>query len=431
MKNVKVGLARSIITPPVGTVLSGYACRPEPSTGVLDELYARAIVLDNGSTRVAMVVCDLIWVPKEIVRRSRIRIREICGIDESNVMISGIHTHTGPDLQHGLPAYQECVVEKICGTVFAALDRMTEARIGYAQGSCLAGANRRNPKAPRGAYHLYTNPDGAFDPTVAVLKIDDLSGKEMGVLFNYACHPVCLGWAELNISKDFLHFTHSMLEREAANDDYVSIFLQGCCGNVNPRWQWDRPDLSPAPEAIWPKEFSGRLAETRRIGQILGAEVLKVLASITHYETTPNLGASSCTVTLPVREDLPDQMQKVVADKIKDSPASAGQQGNAYQQVAAGKKEFTTEVQVLRIGNCIVIGLPGEQFIEYQMELRKKIKSPLLLVSELANDEIFYVPTAQAYQQGGYEVTFSLLPPQGGQRLVDSAVAQAENLMKR
>jgi len=424
MNTLKVGVAKTVITPPVGTRLCGYGFRQEPSTGVLDELYARAIVFENGSTKLALVVCDLIWVPKDIVARSRRRIKEVCGIDESNVMIAGIHTHTGPDLDQCHPSYLDCVVEKICGTVAAALHRMTEARIGWAQGSCLAGVNRRLPNAPHGVYNLYSDPDGIFDPTVAVLKIDGLSGKEMGVLFNYACHPVCLGWKELNISKDFLHFTHDVLEK-AGDSNYVSFFLQGCCGNVNPRWQWDRPDLSPAPPPAWPEEFARRLAETSRIGQLLGAEVLKTLTSITRYETDVELGASSRKVTLPVRKDMPDQMKKVIASMTGNSQKRPGQQGDAYHQVAAGKNEFETEVQVFRIGDCVLVGLPGEVFIDYQIELRKRIKSPMVLVSELANDAIYYVPAAYAYEQGGYEVRVSMLPPEAGKLLVDSAVAQA------
>lgn len=428
MHNLKAGMAKIVITPPVGSRLSGYSCRQAPSTGVLDELYARALVVDNGQSKLALVVCDLVWVPKDIVIRSRDRIKELCGLQASEAMICGIHTHTGPEMDNIHASYLDDLVDKIAGAVYAALNRLTDVRVGWAQGSCLAGVNRRLPKAPRTPYSLYTDPDGIFDPTVAVLKIDDLSGREMGVLFNYACHPVCLGWEELRISKDFLHFTHGVLEKEG-NSDYVSMFLQGCSGNVNPRWQWDKPDLSPVPMSVWPKDAASRLVETRRIGQMLGAEVLKVLASITRYETDLKLGASSRTVTLPVREDMPEPMKKLLAERAQHCPQTAGKPENAYRQVASGKKTLETEVQVFRIGACVLIALPGEVFVDYQIDLRTRIKSPLVLVSELANDEIFYVPAAYAYKQGGYEVHYSMLPPQGGKLLVDSAVEQAEQLL--
>ena len=430
MNNIKVGIARTVITPPVGSRLCGYDFRTAPSTGVLDDLYARAIIFDNGQCRQALVVCDLLWVPQDLVRRSRVRIQEVCGLNDSEVMITGIHTHSGPDLDFCPSSTSDDLVEKICGTVFAALQRLTEARIGWAHGSCLAGVSRRLPNAPRAPYNLYTDPHGVFDPTVAVMKIDDLSGKPLGVLFNYACHPVCLGWEDLRISKDFLNFTHDVLEQSEGND-FVSIFLQGCSGNVNPRWQWDRPDLSPVPEPAWPKEASARVAETRRIGQMLGGEVLKTLASITQFATTLELGASSSNVMLPVRTDMPEPMKGVLAAHTTGFAKRPGQQDDAFHQAAAGKKEFNTEVQVFRIGDCVLVGLPGEVFVDFQMQLRKKIQAPLVLVSGLANDPIYYVPTAYAYPQVGYEVHVSMLSPQGGQLLADSAVAQSEKLLHR
>ena len=98
---------------------------------------------------------------------------------------------------------------------------------------------------------------------------------------------------------------------------------------------------------------------------------------------------------------------------------------------AAGKNTLTTEVQVLRIGDCFLVGLPSEVFVEYQIEIRERSGAEFTFVSELANDSISYVPTPKAYEEGGYEVRSSSLAPEAGKALVDAAIELVGSLRYR
>ncbi len=96
--------------------------------------------------------------------------------------------------------------------------------------------------------------------------------------------------------------------------------------------------------------------------------------------------------------------------------------------MAAGKETLRTEVQVLRLGDYFIVGLPSEVFVEFQIEIRERSGADFTFVSELANDSISYVCTPKAYQEGGYEVRSSSLAPEAGKALVDAAIGLVDDL---
>ena len=308
----------------------------------------------------------------------------------------------------------------IAGAVASAVNNMQEARIGVNKGECRVAANRRNPDSPSGPYNLYKYPKGTMDPTVMVLRVEDTSGNMIGAMTNYAGHAVGWGSRELGISRDYPGFALEVLER-VWGDDIVAMFLQGCCGNLNLNWIWDKPEESPMPPRRLPVEFEPRLREVRRLGHILGSETLKVAEYITDFVSDAILKGARKGVEVRIREDLPERMQN------EKKPSEPGKRGSVYDAITAGKKTLRTEVQVLRIGDCFIAGLPSEVFVEYQMEIRRRSGAPYTFVSELANDSISYVPTPEAYKEGGYEERSSSLAPDAGKMLVDGVL----DLMKR
>jgi len=419
--SLKAGLARVVITPPVGARLSGYADRIQPSIGILDELYAKALVLDDGEERAALVVCDLIGLGRDIINDARRRIRSPAGIKEENVMITSTHTHTGPDLEFVGEAWIENLKSQIAGVVYAASDCLKEARFGAAKGQCLVGSNRRNPNSPYSPYFLYSWPEGPMDPAVLVLRIEDVSGRVMGALVNYACHAVTLGPRELRISRDFPGYALRILE-DAWGQDIVAIFMNGCCGNINPMWIWDRPDLSPTPRRMMPESLEERLKETGRLGHILGAESLKAAESIIDLTCEAKLKVKRVEVSLPVREDIPERMLK----RIKD--AKPGEPRYEYCQRILRGEDIVTEVQAMALDDVAIVGVPGEVFVEYQIEIRKCSPYEYTFVSELANDSIGYIPVAKAYEEGGYEPTAAVVAPDAGAKLTQTAISLLKEL---
>ena len=412
---LKAGLASVVITPPVGVRLSGYANRTQPSTGIIDDLYAKALVLDDGNERLALVVCDLIGLSSDIVTDVRKRIRELAGIEEENSMITSIHTHTGPDLRYTGEGYIENLKSLIAGAVFAACNRLKESMVGAASGECLVGSNRRNPKSPTQPHFLYSWPEGPMDPTVLVLRIEDTAGHILGALVNYSCHPVSLGHRELMISRDYPSYALKVLE-EAWNQDVVAIFMNGCCGNINPRWIYDKPGLDPPPPRVLPDKLKQRLKETKRLGNILGAEALGAAESITGLTSEVRLKSKTVEVSLPVREEFPSRM----LDWMKR--AKPGEPRYERNQRILRGEPIVTEVQVMALDEIAVVGLPGEVFVEYQIELRRNSPYKHTFISELANDSIGYVPVPKAYEEGGYEPTVTMVAPEAGEIILQMAL---------
>ncbi len=415
MGSLKVGLAKVVITPPVGVRLCGYAARTQQSIGILDDLNAKALVLDDGENRFALVVCDLLWVGKELVNDVKKRIREQSDIKEENVMIAAIHTHTGPDLEYTGDPYIENLKSQIAGTVFAACNHMRKARIGVTTGECYVGMNRRNPKSPSGPYFLYNWPQGPVDPTVMVARIEDESRHVIGALVNYSCHPVTLGPNELNISRDYPGYALRVLE-DVFGEDIMAMFVNGCCGNINPAWIYDRPDVSPPPQRVFPENVEERIRETRRLGQILGGEALKALQSITDFVSEANLKIKQSNVKLPVRKDIPENiLERIRSTKI-------GEPRYEHYQRILKREDVVTEIQAVQLNDTALLGLPGEVFVEYQLEIRRRSPIKHTFISELANDSIGYVPIANAYKEGGYEPSVTIMEHNAGMKLTQVAI---------
>jgi hypothetical protein len=237
---------------------------------------------------------------------------------------------------------------------------------------------------------------------------------------NYACHPVALGWEELTMSKDWVEFSCRVL-KNAWGERSVPVFLQGCAANINPRWVYDKPYANPILPPDWPdlgaNGLEERLKEVRRLGNMLGGESLKAASSIMTWEEDDTLDARLVEVRLPVRPDLPASMK---AGDEESRPT--GKYPALHERLVSSPKEITTDVHVLRVGRSYIVGLPGEILIEYQIELRQKIESPFVFVSELAGDSIGYVCTAAVVAEGGYEPGASYVTPEAGSILVKAAV---------
>ena len=157
---------------------------------------------------------------------------------------------------------------------------------------------------------------------------------------------------------------------------------------------------------------------SRRLGRILGGETLKAAETITDFTSDVVLKAARGEVEVRIKEDLSEKMRERLARaKEENQPPGKERRGGIHDAIAAGKKTLATEVQVFRIGDWYLVGLPSEVFVEYQIEIRHRSGAAYTFVSELANDSISYIPTPQAYEQGGYEVQSSSLAPDAGKAL--------------
>ena len=405
---LKGGTARVNINPPVGCWLSGWAIRDRPSEGVSDNLYAKAIVLTDGRTGIAIVAADLIGVTAELVSEVRRAVEQKTGIPGENILISASHTHFGPATGKYRfknwkvdPGYIEELKKKLAAVVVTAHSELSEVRVGSTKGRAPELLYNRRTKRPDGKVVMTfalppSEPElsfGPVDPEVGVLRVEDLKGNLLASMINFACHPVSggghgEGWESwfYHISADYPAYATGVVEKTEGGN---CLFTLGTAGDMVPIRRGVRPRFE--------------------IGRALGGEALKKLQLMT-TSTEISLAALSRKITLPVKKQLPE---------------------DSNYDPQTGKTEVATEIQGIRIGDTLLIGLPGEVLVELGLEIKRRAGVEKLILVSLANDTIGYICHRQAYEEGGYEpIQGSLLAPGSGEMMVEQALGVVSELMQ-
>ncbi|MHC4326366.1 MAG: neutral/alkaline non-lysosomal ceramidase N-terminal domain-containing protein, partial [Planctomycetota bacterium] len=248
------GTAKVDITPPIGAWLSGYGSRKKPSEGILDPLYAKALVLDDGREKIAIVSADLLWVPLEMTNEIRQKVQEKIGIPQKNIMICGTHTHFAPKIDRidkNWPdsavaeideSYVKVLKKKIFDSIILAEKDIEQVSLGVGKGEMTEIVYNRRTKKPDGTVEMTFNLPtksadltfGPIDPELCVLRVDDSEGALVAAVVNYACHPVS---GDQNrekfyfISADYPGYTAGVIEQGEGGN---CIFLLGTTGNINP-----------------------------------------------------------------------------------------------------------------------------------------------------------------------------------------------------
>ena len=435
---LRAGAAQVVITPPTGIGLAGYYF-DRGADGTNDDLYAKALVLDDGKTRVALVTLDLISTTRPMVEATRREIEKTTGIPGSNVMISATHAHTAPVLAgRGVvedPSGSGSPLSKIYSASLPALIAESVQRAaGKIQSARLTAAVALEPNLSfNRRFHLRdgsvgwnsgkgnTNiirPAGPIDPEVRVLSLDaprkDGATQPLAAYVNFALHTDTVGGSKF--SSDYPGVLARRLA-EVKGTEIVTLFANGACGNLNHiNVNWPDPQKGPA--------------EANRIGTVLAAAVFKAWMQAVPVTNTA-LRVSTEIVKLPLPELKPGDaararetvlrlgmkynkgfMEKVDAYKILDVAAREG-------------RPHEVEVQVFTLGHEVAwVALPGEVFVELGLAIKQSSPFRHTFITELANGSIGYVPNQPAYLEGNYEVISARCAAGSGELLVDSAVRQ-------
>jgi hypothetical protein len=409
---LKAGASQVVITPPVGTALRGYF-RKRISDGILDELHAKTLVLDDGERQAALVICDLIGVSRDAVKAARELISERCRIPGDSVMIAGTHTHTGPSLEDSGfspvdPDWCALFPRLIAGGVTAALGGLKPAELAVYVGHEDSIAFNRRYRMKDGT--VKTNPGvgnpevvepaGPIDPDVGVLCLREEGGGELiAVLVNYACHLDVIGGTK--ISADYPGYLARFL-RNAVEGDFVVLFGTGTCGDINHIDVFGRRSLK-GPE------------HARRMGMILAGEALKALGRMRGFRADLSVKAVREDVELPYRKVTEEEV--TAARRILEDPQTPGPSTFRPDWLQARKivtlSEMTeesrrTEIQAIAIGDTAILGLPGEVFVEIGLRIKRGSPASHTFILEQANDSLGYLPTKRALGEGGYEPSSSL-----------------------
>jgi hypothetical protein len=389
---VKAGFAQIDITPPIGAALTGYIAREGGATGIHDPLFAKAMVLDSDGTRVAILTCDTLGLHWRYVQEVRAAIAEATQIPAAHMMIACSHTHAGPatlflqDCGAVEEGYLAQLRRRLVTVAKSAVADLRPVRFGIGNGDIQAGVHNRR------------TPGDAIDPSLGVLRIVDEAGAMRGVVLNYACHPTCLTGENRLVSAEYCGYATHLIQQETGA---TALFLTGAIGDVGPV------------ERGWPV-----LAQ---LGEAIAIETLRTLDNVA-VTAWQGVGAVSQTLELPLlpfptveqlehehmkwREPAPAPGATTLPYHPKIQQAMLQWTERTLDQVRSAKAPttVTTEVQVIRVGELVFVGAPGELFVELGLAIRQQADAHHVFVCGFANDNIGYIPTRRAYPQGGYEV---------------------------
>lgn len=420
------GYAAADITPPVGAALDGFIARLSPSSGVDAPLCARALWLEDGHTRALLVALDLLGLTPVDADRLVRSLADRLSLPEDNVILACTHTHSGPMTLpiRGLGPADEAYLAGLAESVLAAAAQASASkcpvRASWGTAPVSLGVNRRQ-KVPGNGVVLGFYPDGPADAAVRVLRL--VGGGHSILLFAHACHPYCLGAECSLISPDFCGHAAAAL----AEQGHDSLYLNGCAGDISPLRPYEGP------------------AAARAEGRRLADAVVKSLAAA-RPEAFPALRIGSRRCLLPLDAvPPPDALARALdgqdrtvrdaergSDEVRDRLQRAGRDwlSDLRQTLGGGASlpPVPARLSVLRIGRGGLIALPGEVFFDLGARLAARLDADPVCVAAYVHGYIGYVPTRDAYADGGYEVDEAhrylglwRLAPEAGEMLVDEA----------
>ncbi len=420
---LQAGAATSNITPWLGVTMPG-SFHPRYGEDVHDELLAKALVIDNGDVRIAMVTCDLIAIPEAIANAVKARIEERCGISPECVMVNATHTHSGAGVSNLLgmgedEGYTTWLPLKVADAVELAVKRMQPARAGFASvmedrisfyrrwlmkdGTVRMNPGLNNPDLVR--------PMGEIDPELAMMYVEGVDGTPISVVASFSLHYVGTGSVG-EVSADYFGQFFNLM-RHYLGGNCVPILWNAASGQIN------NNDYSG--ERIWRDRGHPR---ARRMANVLAGHVL---TEIQLMDLDEELALEAVTGTLEFSRKVITETDLDIAEQIlaggydyEEGPFSwvvgqpvrkdrVGVYARQCQRLAVLPEQMTAPVQAIRLGDAAILALPGEIFVETGLRIKAQTSaSPLMLVS-LANGYIGYVCTDEALtQEGGYETWASL-----------------------
>ncbi len=405
---LQVGAARVDITPAPDAALpmSGYGGRTQGFQRIHDHIYVRAIVLSDGSRRAAILAWELIGMPTPVWADLSQRIAKETGIPVDNLMLAGVHDHGAPSLAGmydedknpvpGTVAYTAQVENNAVEAVRRAISNLQPAKVGFGTGKAYVNINRCEYFPKEGWWWIGYNPDGPSDKTVAVIKFTDLAGKPLALLINYAVHGVVMGFENLAITGDL----------PGATSRYVEQYYQGkvetrtnAGGDLEPAPQEKTDDDNPV--AIWTSGAAGDqnplvidphedFTMVEGLGRILAQEVLRVAnRKITVMSTKARISSAQQVITCPGRTVDPGERPRT-AYTFHDSPP------------------VPIRLSMVRVNDLVLAGVSGEVFNSIYQRLRDQSPVNIMMVTH-ANGSSGYIPSDDAFDDVGYEVTSSSL----------------------
>ena len=420
----KAGLATVKITPDKPVPMAGYASRTKPFEKVAQDIYAKALALeDRQGHRAVLVTTDLIGLSRAVAEPVCERIQAKTKLARNEILLSSSHTHSAPivrleeraepgmapDDARNIATYTRSLQDNLVAVATDAVSRLEPARLSWSSGVAHVAMNRRE-FTPRGVI-LGVNPRGLVDRSVPVLRVDSADGKLRAALFGYACHNTTLTQTNFSLCGDYAGFAQAYIQER--HPGVPAMFMIGCGGDANP----------------YPR---GTMENARDNGAALGQEVCRILDATLRRVSGPLI-----CVFDQARLPLQSFSRTELATMATNGPS--WQTGNAKEMLAKldrGETLATTydcPVAVWQFGGELtLIALSGEVVVDYVPLVEQAIGPLQLWIAAYCNDVFGYFPSARVLKEGGYEcrglyTTTGLFAPAAQ----DALVAKVRELAKR
>lgn len=429
--------------PPKGKLYAGTAevdLEPEPglvtgdgaplATGQRTPLYVRALVLANGHTQLALVTLDELGIDRPDALRAAQQVEQATGIAADAVLLACSHTHVAPSMLPTLHTYRQAFnphwneetarrerqwVEKVIGKVVKAVSQAQAACAPASLGVICADLpwlvfNRRRRTKDYGIWtHWMGIPsnqaygqEGEIDPQLALLVVRDAQDEPFCLLWNFTGHNSFSFGAEY--SADLAYTVQAALD-ERLGRHLPCFYLAGCSGNTNYHDYLQPIGLEKATEGI----TSAIMAIHRRACTL--PEV--------------RLGCRKMPLQFAQRDVTRNWWKADIAAKMPDWNDYAERELERFRRELQEEETYTADVQVLRLGECGLVALSAEAFVEFGLMIKEQSPFDTTLVVTYANGYAGYVATRQAFIGGSYEVWPTLnarIGREGGYWMVDKAV---------
>ncbi|WP_157073692.1 neutral/alkaline non-lysosomal ceramidase N-terminal domain-containing protein [Sphingomonas soli] len=402
---LKVGAAKVDVTPAAKDL-------PKNMLGVLDPLNVRAIVIEDGKTRAAMVTVDAGAIATETWQKVSARAERELGIPASQLLLTATHTHSAPWMRG------EAYEAQIFGAIRKAAAAVQPARMAYGTGVSYINVNRNIIDRKTNRWWEGPNYEGVSDKTVAVVRFDTLGGAPIAVYYNYGVHAVLTGNLDL-VSADLPGAASNYIE-ESLGNDAVAVYSNGAAGDQNPIYFQQTYDLRAIRTADYAKRGEdisnamppGGTGMDRKnpqvaklmkqqaqmilsMGQMLGEEVLHVgRASLERPVTDARIQGAQSTVVCPGRKRL-DKGRAGYAGTYEDSDP------------------VNIRLSLLKLGDTVIGGVDAEVFTTIAQRFKRESPFKHTMMTTLTNGiaNSGYIPNEAAFGYHTFEVVSSRLKP--------------------
>jgi hypothetical protein len=400
----RAGAAKVDITPSDPQWLMGYAARQ--STGVHDRIYHRVLAMDDGTTQFYLIASDLCLFSPSVYQEAAERVSKELGVPVTNIWWSVTHSHATPEV--GPPgiyktllgrsdhewnrAYAKLVEDAVVQGAKEAKSKLEPARLTMGTGIAFANINRR-AKDVDGKVSLGLNPDGPTDRQIGVMRLERPDGKPIAVVANYAMHGTVMSGANLQISGDAPGVVAAYVEEKVGAP---VLYVNGAAGNMAPIY------------SVYPDPRSGHLSQ---FDVLLGDRILDALQ---------RLGSASTDVSLHISEKIIETPRKQGLEWPPELPAYSRGEGAAAL--------VRLPVRFLQINDTVIWSAPIELFCEIATAVRDRSPFTHTFYFGYTDGWIGYLPTKEAFAEGGYEPKTSVFTGAAEQDVRDGVITYLQSL---